>query len=219
MENRNELSDILLDNNNSNKPQKIKRVIVIATLLILIFIIVLVIMRFINKPDDSSNTFVPIDANITPVVTIAENITQDVVPNQEVAEDTALTGIDVPKIVDIKENIQPKVVVETRPKVSVIESSVSANDKKPEAIKTVQSAKKGSVYIQVGSFSNTKPNKIFLNSLAKKGYIYLQHDAIVKGAKVTKILVGPYSSDKEARNNLSKLKEDVAKDAFIYKIN
>jgi len=53
MEERNELSDIVLEKDEGSKNMKLKRVLVIAAVLVLLFLAVLIIMRALNKPDQT----------------------------------------------------------------------------------------------------------------------------------------------------------------------
>jgi len=70
----------------------------------------------------------------------------------------------------------------------------------------------------VGSFSKYRPNKKFLASIKKEGYSYIFHKATVHGRSVTKVLVGPFRSEREARSALSKIRKHIQKDAFLTKI-
>ncbi len=76
----------------------------------------------------------------------------------------------------------------------------------------------GGYYIQVGAYAKNTPSKEYLNSIAETGYQPILKEATVGGKKVTKILIGPYSSYEEAKNTLPQVKKKVAKTAFIYKI-
>ena len=50
MEDKNELSDIVLEKNDGNKSQNFKRILVGAAVLVLVFLVVLIVMRALNKP-------------------------------------------------------------------------------------------------------------------------------------------------------------------------
>ena len=53
MEERNELSDIVLEKEDESKNLKLKRILIIVAVLVLLFLAVLIIMRALNKPDKS----------------------------------------------------------------------------------------------------------------------------------------------------------------------
>lgn len=53
MEERNELSDIVLEKDEGSKNMKLKRILVIAAVLVLLFLAVLIIMRALNKPEQT----------------------------------------------------------------------------------------------------------------------------------------------------------------------
>ncbi len=68
-------------------------------------------------------------------------------------------------------------------------------------------------FVQVGAFSKSRPTAM-LTRLSRKGnHIILRHNG-----NITKALVGPYSSESQARIALRKVKR-VAKGAFLYKAN
>jgi len=55
MEEKNELSDIILEKDD-NKSMKVKRILIIVALMILVFLVVLVVMKVVNKPDPRTET-------------------------------------------------------------------------------------------------------------------------------------------------------------------
>ncbi len=73
-------------------------------------------------------------------------------------------------------------------------------------------------YIQIGAYAKNLPNQEYLNSIAQSGYQPILKEASVRGKKVTKILIGPYSSYEEAKNKLPEIKNKITNTAFIYKI-
>lgn len=82
---------------------------------------------------------------------------------------------------------------------------------------TNKSVVKGT-YIQVTATSKAQPDKKYLASLKSKGYTYHLYNTSVKNKKYIKILVGPYANLKEARNELAKVKKELSKNAFIFKV-
>lgn len=79
-------------------------------------------------------------------------------------------------------------------------------------------ANEGEYFIQVGAYALKKPEQRYLNDIIQKGYNVTLHDANVKGRKVTKILIGPYSSYEEAKKILPDIKSCITNSAFIYKM-
>jgi DedD protein len=214
----NELSDILLEQANSKNTMavKAKRLIIIAILLILLFIVVLLIMKFINKSDEQpqnklTQTMLEESANIpnTTVTQIEETIVSEQ-PEETVEENNVS-----PQITEIEQTSQqipePTITeVEQPPKIVV---TPPADPKQ----NTAQNGVKNGWYIQVSSSINA-PAKSFLNNIAKKGYSHHQYKTTINSKQVTKTLIGPYSSDKEARAALLNVKSDISKDAFVYQV-
>lgn len=93
--------------------------------------------------------------------------------------------------------------------------------KKEESKKPKQSssktAKNGESYIQVSSIAKFDPKSPLIKKLQSAGYSYKTYTTKVNGKDTTKILVGPFSGA-ELKENLGKIKADISKDAFIYKI-
>ena len=57
MEEKNELSDIILDNKNSGNSKKVKKILILSIILVLIFIFAVVGMKLFNKPEVKKNHF------------------------------------------------------------------------------------------------------------------------------------------------------------------
>lgn len=73
-------------------------------------------------------------------------------------------------------------------------------------------------YVQVKAFAQNKPNNAFFSDISNSGYNYILHSAAVKGKNVTKVLVGPYASYEAAKAESSKIKTNIAHDAFVYRM-
>ncbi|MDR1554789.1 MAG: SPOR domain-containing protein [Campylobacteraceae bacterium] len=215
MEEKNELSDILLEQKSSNKITQIKRLAVITVLLVLLFVLVILIMRLISKPEGEEVTVYPTPTNVNiPVYNneiITENISaitkgDDVQPNETINETSSAITV-------IETNIVP---VETPPAKTVTPAKTQTVPAKSLQTDTKSTVKSGH-YIQVGSFSNP-PNKSFLDNIAKKDYQYNLHKTTIKSKQVTIVLIGPYPSESLARDELLEIKTSISKDAFYKKI-
>ncbi len=254
MEDKNELSDIILEKESSSV-LKTKRILIIVATLILIFLIVLVSMKLINKPsnnNDRKNIHLPPE----PTNTVTKDVKDDQLFKQvpiieekstdkkekESFEDMvkSLKEKEVKKEKTLREssknNIEKEItknVKETKEKIKQEIKNVVAPVKKEEKTKAVTKekttkmetrkaspvaqAKKG-IYIQVGATSRLKPDKKFLAKIKKSGYNYALLPIVVNGQKVTKILVGPFKSRTDIKSNLPKVKKEINKDAFIYRV-
>lgn len=232
MEEKNELSDIILEKDD-NKSMKIKRILIIVALMILVFLVVLVVMKVINKPDPKTNT--------TKLILPPQPISQQVEPKKEddlfkqvpiIEEEDkkesfeemvkSLKEKEIQKQADIEpeiKEVQKKVVEPIKEKVQkVIPVTKAKPIAKPVVKKPTTSEATSGVYIQVGATSRLTPSKKFLAQLAKNNYEYRLLPIDINGKKVTKILVGPYTNTTEARNVLVNIKTNINKDAFIYRV-
>jgi DedD protein len=172
---------------------------------------------------------------------------QDALENQDIAVkdvDVNMTGIvDIPKesVVDkIKEitpqpiektiakspakekevvqTITPTIVAKSTPRIiatpkpkEVINSAV--NDYTPTTISSLSG-----YFIQVGATSKSFPDRRFLQKIKNSGYDYIVHKVIIKGRAIKKVLVGPYQTREEARNELNSVQTTINPSAYIYRI-
>ena len=96
--------------------------------------------------------------------------------------------------------------------------------KKP-IVKEVKPAKKTKAakkvvrnyYIQVAAVTKTDPSKRFLRLITKNGFKYKIVEVNVKGMKVKRVLVGPFSKD-ELKPALKKVKARISASAFVKRI-
>ncbi|MDR3177815.1 MAG: SPOR domain-containing protein [Campylobacteraceae bacterium] len=213
MEEKNELSDILLEQKSSNKITQAKRLIVITVLLILLFVLVVLIMKFINKPDENAIVTYP---SLTPQPNAGINVDNEiVVANISIdspIEEANTTANATDGEITVDTNIKDAVIT---PPVKPVKTQATTTVKPPQS-DTAGNIKSGH-YVQIGSFSNP-PNKSFLDNIVKKGYEYSLYKITVKSKQVTIVLVGPYPSESLARNELLEIKANIAKDAFYKKI-
>lgn len=138
---------------------------------------------------------------------------ETIVPIVETKDKTPTKKEAPVKIVKPTKVEQPKKTVKTQPK------------KPPKSIPTIPAPKKTAkssvakgIYIQVNATSKLKPDQKYLNSLKSKGYEYHLYNTTVKNKKFIKILVGPYKSTQEANKNLPKIKKELNKSAFIFRV-
>jgi len=80
-----------------------------------------------------------------------------------------------------------------------------------------QTSPKGNFYVQVGSFVG-KPKSVFLYDITRKGFHYKIIRFPKGGRSISKLLIGPYITKGEAMSILTRIREQVQKDAFIAEI-
>ncbi len=240
MEDKNELSDIILDKSDG-KVLKAKRILIIIAILIIIFLIVLLSMKLLNKSEDNRtpNLILPPEpsANVqklqkneelfkqVPIIEENNNkkdnfkkIVKNLKEKESKKIDTAKVTTEE-KVAVAKQNIEPVVKPISKPTVKHITKKVikkpKIKTKKNTTKKVSDSATKG-IYIQVGATSKYKPNKQFLKKIISNKFKYKLLPILVNGKKTTKILVGPFKDRATAKQNLSKVRKSLNKHAFIF---
>jgi DedD protein len=222
MEDKNELSDIVLNKGASNNSNK-KIILAIATLGV-VLIVVVMLMNSINSKGTSN---LP-QAVIPPEPKAQQNSDMELEKEPlfeevEVIQDTETTDQDLDQIAkklkaqssdeeEVVESVQTKPKVAAKPVVKMKEKPVIKKTvKKISLPKTTQA---GGYFIQVGSFSKYTPNKKFLNSITSLGYKYKYH----KVNNINKVLVGPFKSRTEANRAKKVLRAKVEPGAFLVKL-
>jgi DedD protein len=224
MEEKNELSDILLEQKSSSKITQFKRLVVIAVLLILLFVLVILIMKFISKPDgDETEAYPTLQQQIDPEKSVIEIPASNI--SVETIEESNTTNNETNETFAniFTENHTTPVIIETPPvataKTPKTPTTTTTQPVQTNVAASIQNSNtvKSGHYIQVGSFSNP-PNKTFLDNIAKKDYEYHLYKTAIKSKQVTLVLVGPYPSESVARDTLLDVKATISKDAFYKKI-
>jgi len=113
----------------------------------------------------------------------------------------------LPKPVTIPSAIKPT-QIETMKKAIVIKTEMQDIE---------QTSSKGNFYVQVGSFIG-KPKSRLLQTISRNGLTY----KIIKfprgGKSISKLLIGPYIKRSDAVIELTKVRKNIQKDAFIAEI-
>ncbi|MFK5881540.1 MAG: SPOR domain-containing protein [Sulfurospirillum sp.] len=225
MENKNELSDIVLEKDDG-KILKAKRVLIIIAILIILFLVVILSMKLFNSPANNKTS----DLVLPPEPT--SNV-QNIKKNEELFKQVPIIEKNTTKkdnfeniVKNLKEKetknkqapkvkndaqIQPVVKPLTKSKITKIKPSI-----KKSTVKTKKILTKNGTYIQVGATSKHSPNKKFLNKISSQKFHYRLLPITIKGRKITKILIGPFDNRKIAKENLAKVKKNFNKNAFIY---
>jgi len=239
MENRNELSDIVLEKGD-NKTLKMKRILILVAFLILVFLVALASMKVANKdegkdtsklilpPEPTQETQIPKDDQLFKQVPIIEEN-----PKKESFEDMIKTlkekeaqkqeeakGTEAKPKESATTSATPP-VKETLPKVKE-ETKKEATKTQPllrstEISDTPSGSANAGIYVQVGAVATT-PDAKQLSDIKSKGFEYKLYPTVVNGNKVTKILIGPYAKSSDAESALVLIRSSVNKNAFIYRV-
>lgn len=218
MDDKNELSDIVLNKGNASGSNK-KLVLAIATLGV-VLIIVVMLMNSMNSgsTDNLPQAVLP----PKPQKEVAQQSVKDepLFEEVQVMEDDASSDADLDKIAQkLKQESTAEEAI-TPAKVKTVPVATKKPVKKitKAAPKQTKVSKKATLsvkyYIQVGSFSKYKPNKKFLASIKSLGFSYKFH----KVGSLNKVLVGPFKTRKEANSAKRVLRAKVEPGAFLVKL-
>ncbi len=230
MEDKNELSDIVLEKG-TNKTLKAKRILIIIAILIIIFLAVILSMKFINKPQNTQQPKLILPPEPTSTV---QKITKDeqlfkqvpIIEENNTKKDSfenmvkSLKEKEIQKTktaeVKAKQEIKKATVTTTKVIQPVVKPLVKVAKK--DTKKIVSREATNGIYVQVGATSKYTPDKKYLKKIIDKKYNYRLLAITIKGKKVTKILIGPFKNRKIAKENMVNIKKDINKNAFIYKV-
>ena len=242
MENRSELSDIVLEKGDG-KTLKLKRILILVAFLILVFLVALASMKMMHKeggketsklilPPEPTTQDVPVskdDQLFKQVPIIEENpkkesfeemiktLKEKEVQKQEEAKNKEGTQPATTPKAETTKPVETK-VKEEAPKKEVAKPKEPANTSaSTHPAPTASSSADAGIYIQVGAVA-TNPEQRVLNDIKAKGYEYKLYKTIVNGNNVTKILIGPYAKSEDAQSALVSIRDNLNKNAFIYRI-
>ncbi len=227
MEEKNELSDILLTKGAGSGGSK--KVLVAVASLAIVLIIVIVIMgkssggtsnlpQAVLPPEPVQEEMIEEDPLFEPVEVVEEDISVEndnldkiaqKLKEQTLREESQTKEIEEEEVTIVEE---PIIVEEPAPVVRKKVAPKKSVSKKPS--KTVH----GKHYVQVGSFTRFEPNKKLLNAIKNAGYAYTYHEVTRNGKVSKKVLVGPFNTKAEAKKALSGIRKRIEKGAFITKV-
>jgi len=154
---------------------------------------------------------------ITPKETITQvQETIEPITPKVIATSKPIQEVITPPTRKVIQEVAPEPILQSKP---VIRREVIHN--KPKQTYKAPSSGISSMsgyFIQVGATSKSFPDKRFLQKIKNSGYDYIVHKVNVKGRNITKVLVGPYNSRSEARNELSGVQSSLNPSAYIYRV-
>ena len=230
MQEKNELNDIIL--NKGGVPNNNKKIVLAVATLGVILIIVVMLMNSLTSsgtdnlpqavlPPEPKTQDMPSEME-EPLFEEVEVVQEDSQNNDNldrIAQKLKQESQEEQAIVTQPEIIEPDIIKETPKKVIPKKQVPKVTPKKvvkPQMAKTSLDA--STRYVQVGSFSKYEPNKKFLQSITNKGYTYRYHKVVRNSKTLNKVLVGPFSSETEARKALRTIRSSIEAGAFITKI-
>ncbi len=216
MDDKNELSDIVLNKGNASGSNK-KIILAVATLGV-VLIVVVMLMNSMNSgsTDNLPQAVLPPKPQKETVqkTTNSEPLFEEV----QVMQDDSSSDADLDKIAQKlkQESAAEEKIAPVKSAPVVRKESVKKVSKPVKKRATVAQTATTSIkyYIQVGSFSKYKPNKKFLSSIKNLGFNYKFH----KVGTLNKVLVGPFKTRKEANNAKKVLRAKVEPGSFLVKL-
>ncbi len=240
---KSELNDIILNKSDSSFSGFKKVLLAVASFAVLLIIVVVVMSSINDDPKNNlTNTIVPPE----PTTNIEEksDLFKSVAVDKETSDDeqkrlesiaNEIKQQTLPPVVSPDEKVEAPnnevitisdpyaqpVKKETTPVTTKKEEVVKEQTPKKEAVKATTEepqTKKGNWYVQVGSFERVQPHKRLIAKIERLGYSYKQYKSLVKGNQVNKLLIGPYTTYKEAKKASIKIKADIEPAAYVYQM-
>jgi len=216
MQEKNELNDIILNKDNGVNGNK-KIILVVATLGVILIIVVMLMNSLTSNGTQNLPQAVlpPEPKTVTAEQAGEEPLFEDV----DVVKETKQDGDNLDKIAQrLKEESKTEIVPEKKAKVTQKAVPQKVETKTTNQTKTVNSAPIKSYFIQVGSFSRYEPDSKFLKSITDKGFKYQYYKVLNNAKTLNKVLIGPFDSEKDARNALITIRSSIESGAFLVKI-
>ena len=236
-----ELDDIRLNRDSNNK----QKYILFGLSLVLLFLITILTLRLLSE-DKTKNNFT--DNNLineesykevktytkeplqTPQSTKSLDINKIEQAEENIKAEPQETAMETQTkaqsdLFELEKETQKEDVVIETPNTQVEEtkketpkSAITKAEPKPVQKPLVKNnSSVAGIYIQVGAFTKA-PDKVLLSKLKKNNLNYITHKMEIKGTLYTKVLVGSYPSRADALQDLSTVKKNFNKNAYILRI-
>ncbi len=145
------------------------------------------------------------------VATAKESVVDKI---KEITTPQPIKTIKKAEVRKVIKTVTPKVITPSKPEPKeIIISTKDEYAAAPSPISTMSG-----YFIQVGATSKSFPDRRFLQKIKNSGYDYIIHKVVVKGRNIKKVLVGPFSTREQARDNLSGVQTTINPSAYIYRI-
>ena len=217
MNDKNELNDIILNKGGSANSNK-KIILAVATLgVILIIVVMLMNSLSSNGTDNLPQAALPPEPKAQ---VIAEEDNEPLFEEVEVIEEESNSDANLDEIAQKlkEESMQEEeevIVVAPKPVKKVAPKKVTPKKVTAPVAKSTSGI---AYYIQVGSFSKYEPNKKFLKSITNLGFDYKFHKITKNSKTFNKVIVGPFSTSKAAKDARRVLRAKVEPGAFLVKL-
>ncbi len=231
VEERNELNDIILNKGNDAVSSS-KKIILAVAILTIILIVVVMIMKnsgsssINNLPQAQEATKILPPEPPSPQADDQQN--NELFKPVEIVKEDKKADDDLDKIAKklkqeslTQDETKSEPEVTTLPAASVTKTKETVKKSAPvvkkESVKHTKTGNVKQLYVQVGSFEKFEPDKKFLASIKSRGYNYVYHKVNRNGKTINKVLVGPFSSESDARVALANIRKNIEPGAFLTK--
>ncbi|MFP4331933.1 MAG: SPOR domain-containing protein [Campylobacterales bacterium] len=233
MEDKQELKDILIDEN-ENKTAASKKILLFSAAGLLVFIFAIFIVYALSGDGDESeeqSSAVPTEEVVT-----EESVTTEEVMPEPMSEDTNFQQVPIENapesenedrfdkmIQDIKDKnlpAPPKEPETTAPKEPEREPEKpqTSQEKSPKQDSSSSTDVPKGYYLQVGANVKHDPDKKFLQKISDSDFSYKLQRLDRDGKEIIRTLIGPYSSRSAAKADLEKAKKSINQNAFVYEV-
>lgn len=243
MEEKQELKDILINEDGSRNGSAPRKILLFAAAGVLVFVFAIFLVYAINSNGGKKGDRVQQrKQEVATADSKLENNFLALAPKEAGQEGSSFEQVPIEPskkaneeeekrfediIREIKErNLpappEPKVEPKEERRASEQQKSKPATIQKESVLskptKTGSSGVSKGFYIQVGANIRGEPDKRFLAKITKAGYKYRLQRVKRDGNEIVRTLIGPYATKKEAKEALGGVKEKIVAGAFILEI-
>ncbi len=240
-----ELNDILLNKPTQTNSENQKKYIILAFALSILFILTIIIIRLISDDDTPDKLFTqePKVEKIDKLEKLSINDKYEEMLNQKAKKniqkelnikdiahkETPLPIVETKQVKNIvkKEEhtttdvfgmeAKKKLIAKAKPVIKPKPKPKVQQKKKP-AKKVISTVKNKGYFIQVGAFTKA-PNVVLINKITNNELHYIIHEMTIKGKRYNKVLIGPYKTKTDAKNNINQVKQVLKKPtAYILRL-
>lgn len=235
---KSELNDIILNKSASSFNGFKKVLLAVASFAVLLIIVVVVMSSINDNKTDLSKTILPpepksdterkselfkaveitqesSDAELKRLENIANEIKQQTLQATEKTDEKVI--VDNNNVVTIDDPYTPKVTPKTI-KTKEVKKTVKKKKVTKTPVKTPVQVKQGNWYVQVGSFTRLKPHVKLIAKIKRLGFSFKRYKVDTNGKKMTKLLIGPYTTYKKAKKAKKRIAAEIEPAAFIYQV-
>jgi len=218
----------LMKNISGNDNKNLRKYLILGGGVFVLFVIGIVISKFIFSAPKKDDTKVILPAEMKTDTNLKDTKLFNDIPIENDANNDSKEKQASVKEEFKKPEIKPqtikkeKEIVKEEKKSEKIEAKPVETKKVSQPAKTTPKAKPKKeltkeYYLQVAAVTRGKPSPKFLELIKKNGFNYKILEVEIKGKKVRRVLVGPFTYE-ELKKALPKVKQKISSSAFVKRI-